>query len=60
MQAIASRKNGGLMLNVNVKMMNSSLNGKTSSMVKTEIQEIEVQSTIAKETTVTLEISCFY
>ena len=52
LQAIASKTGGGLTISLNAKMYNSTLNGKTSSMVKTEVQKITVSSTIVQETTV--------
>lgn len=52
LQAIASKRGGGLSINLNTKMYNSTLNGKTSSMVKTEVQAINIQSKIIQETTV--------
>ncbi len=64
MEAIASRTNGGLYIDVNTKMLDTTLCGKVSSMVKTEVQEIEIASTVVPETTVRyfflLEVNLFF
>ena len=49
LEAVSSRQGGGLKLNINTKMYSTTLNGKTSKMVKTEIQEIEISSTVIPE-----------
>lgn len=57
---VASKQGGSLTVAANAKMFNSKLNGKISSMVKTEVQEIEITSTIVKETTVIIILYLFY
>ena len=52
LQAIASAFKGSFYINLNTKMYNSTLNGKVSSMVKSEEQKIDITSTIIQETTV--------
>jgi hypothetical protein len=47
-------------MDLNAKMFNTNLNGKTSAMVKTEVQEIEIMSTIVPETTVLKIFNCYY
>jgi hypothetical protein len=52
LQAIASKTSGALKIDLNAKMYNTNLNGNTSAMVKTEIQDVEISSVIVPETTV--------
>ncbi len=52
MQAIASKTSGALKIDLNAKMYDTNLNGNTSAMVKTEIQDVEISSVIVPETTV--------
>ena len=52
LQAIASAFKGSFYINLNTKLYNSTLNGKVSSMIKTEEQKIDITSTIIQETTV--------
>jgi hypothetical protein len=52
LQAIASKINGGLSINLNAKMYNSTLRGTVSSFIKTEKQSVSISSKIIKETTV--------
>ncbi len=52
LQAIASKQSGALKVFVNAKMFNTTLNGKISSRIVTEVQEIEISSVIVPETTV--------
>ena len=49
---VASKSGGALTVSANAKMFNSKLNGKISSMVKTEVQEIEISSNVIPEKTV--------
>ena len=51
-EAVASKQGGGLKFDLNVKMFTSTLNGKVSYMVKTEVQEVEISSVIVPESTV--------
>ena len=55
LQAIATTSNGFLKLNLNAKMYNSTLNGKTSAMVKTETQIVDINSVIVQQTTVSYD-----
>ena len=60
MQVIASTNNvGSIKIQVNTKMFSSTLNGPTSSMVKTEVQQITVSSLPILETTVFINSICF-
>ena len=60
MQVIASTNNvGSITIQVNTKMFSSTLNGPTSSMVKTEVQQITVSSLPILETTVFINSICF-
>jgi hypothetical protein len=52
LQVIASTYGGSISIQVNTKMFNSTLNGPTSSMVKTEVQKMTVSSLPIPETTV--------
>ena len=54
-KVVASKQGGSLKLSVNAKMYNSSLNSKVSSFIKTEVQDIEITSTIVTEKTVTIK-----
>ena len=52
-QVTASRSiYGGISIQLNAKMYNSTLNGVASSMIKTEQQQIWIQSTAIPEATV--------
>jgi hypothetical protein len=52
---VASIQGGLLSASANAKMFDSKLSGKVSSMVKNEVQEIEITSTTIPEKTVKIK-----